>query len=150
MFPYKKAHYEKLLENQDISMADMEIHEHMIVEGKTSTLKNSVLHYDFNNLSRYIQKHNEYSSWEAKVFLEGRSKDINPSLFGNTRNRRRWIKRKVLNNRLFPFLYFVFEYFFKLGFLDGKEGFYFIALKMNYYSDVNAKIYEFKKAILKD
>ncbi len=149
LIKYKMGRYEKLLEDQDASMADMEVHEHMIVDGNISTLENSILHYDFNNLFRYIHKHNEYSNWEAKVFLEGLDNEIRPKLFGSKRNRRRWLKKRVLYNKFFPFIYFFYEYFIKLGFLDGREGFYYIAFKMNYYIEVNAKIFEIKKTGIK-
>ena len=52
-------------------MADMEVHEHVIVEGKSARLKNPLLHHNVESLSRYIQKHDEYSNWDARVWLEG-------------------------------------------------------------------------------
>ena len=52
-------------------MADMEVHEHVVVEGKSARLKNPLLHHNVESLSRYIQKHDEYSNWDARVWLEG-------------------------------------------------------------------------------
>src|SRR5579864_2897841 len=57
-----QGHYECRLKEQDRSMADMEVHEHVIVEGKTGKLKCALLHYNVNSLSRYIEKHDKYSN----------------------------------------------------------------------------------------
>ena len=48
-------------------MADMEVHEHVCVDGPTARLQNSLIHHNVESLSRYIQKHDEYSNWEARV-----------------------------------------------------------------------------------
>ncbi len=45
-----------------------------------------------------------------------------------------------------PFLYFIYRYFFKLGFLDGKEGLIWHFLQGFWYRFlVDAKIYEIEK-----
>ena len=48
-------------------MADIEIHEHVVVNGPTAKLRNSLVHHNFDCLSRYILKHDEYSNWESRV-----------------------------------------------------------------------------------
>jgi len=67
LFRRGKGAYECRLRDQDSSMADMEIHEHVVVEGKTGYLRNPLIHHNVESLSRYIEKHNEYSNWEAGV-----------------------------------------------------------------------------------
>ena len=52
-------------------MADMEVHEHVVVEGTTARLKNPLIHHNVESLSRYIQKHDEYSNWEAGCCCAG-------------------------------------------------------------------------------
>ena len=54
-------------DRRDSSMADMEVHEHVVIDGETRQLKNSLIHHNVESLSRYFQKNNEYSNWEAKV-----------------------------------------------------------------------------------
>ena len=51
-------------------MADMEVHEHVVVEGATAKLRNPLIHHNLESLSRYIQKHDEYSNWESRVLLQ--------------------------------------------------------------------------------
>ena len=72
LFRAGKGRYECRLKDQDSSMADMEIHEHVVVDGRTARLENSLVHHNVESLSRYIQKHNEYSNWEARVLLQGK------------------------------------------------------------------------------
>ncbi|HDM78648.1 MAG TPA: hypothetical protein ENG51_19620 [Deltaproteobacteria bacterium] len=74
---------------------------------------------------------------------------INPHLLGDPVQRKRWFKENLyLRLPLFirPFLYFIYRYFFRLGFLDGKEGLIFHFLQGFWYRFlVDAKIYELRK-----
>jgi glycosyltransferase involved in cell wall biosynthesis len=62
LFRKGKGRYECRLRDQDLSMADMEVHEHVVVDGPTSRLTNPLVHHNVESLSRYIQKHDEYSN----------------------------------------------------------------------------------------
>ena len=52
------------------SHLDMEIHEHPILQGKIGEIREPIIHREFRGLTHYIQKHNEYSSWEANRYLK--------------------------------------------------------------------------------
>jgi len=82
------------LQDQNASMADMEVHEHVVVTGATRKLTHPLVHHNVESLSRYIQKHNEYSNWEARVWLEGNrnknDEEIQPAFWGTQAQRRRW------------------------------------------------------------
>ena len=54
LFRRRKGRFECRLKDQDASMADMEVHEHVIVEGKSARLKSYLLHHNVESLSRYI------------------------------------------------------------------------------------------------
>src|SRR5262249_40819080 len=43
--------------DQDPSMCDMEVHEHIVVDGQTARLRNPLIHHNVESLSRYIRKH---------------------------------------------------------------------------------------------
>src|ERR1700676_5278552 len=77
LFRKGRGRFECRLKDQDASMADMEIHEHVVVDGPTAELRNALVHHNIDSLSRYILKHNEYSNWEARVLLktDGDSED---------------------------------------------------------------------------
>src|SRR5882672_6195916 len=97
LFRRGKGRYECRLREQDASMADMEVHEHIVVDGNTARLQHPLLHHNVESLSHYIRKHDEYSNWDARVWLEGEagSQELRPSLFGSQAQRRRWLRKKV-------------------------------------------------------
>jgi len=70
LFRREKGRFECRLAAQDSSMADMEIHEHVIVDGPTTFLKEPLIHHNVDSLSRYIRKHDEYSNWESEVLSQ--------------------------------------------------------------------------------
>jgi len=144
LFRQGKGRYEKRLEEQDTSMSDIEVHEHVIVEGKTSRLKNPIRHENFNTLDRYIQKHNQYSNWEARLYSGNPKGEIKASLFGSQPGRRRFLKKVFLNSPFFPILLFLYRYFFKLGFLDGKPGLFYCCFQAIQAFHLKAKIYEIR------
>jgi glycosyltransferase involved in cell wall biosynthesis len=136
--------YEMRVQNQNKNMSDIEVHEHIIVTGNVSYLKNPVRHENFNSLFRYIEKHNEYSDWEAKLFYDGSSGEIKPSIFGNQAQKRRWLKKTFMHVPGSPYIYFLYNYIFKLGILDGIPGFIFAALQGIQLFHVKMKIFELK------
>ncbi len=150
LFRRGKGRFECRLRDQDPSMADMEVHEHVIVEGKTARLRQPLLHHNIESLSRYIQKHDEYSNWEARVWLHGYCDDaasqeqITPSLFGSQAQRRRWLKKNFLAMPGSSLLFFFYKYIGLLGFLDGVPGLIFCVFQGIQFFHVKAKIYELK------
>ena len=144
LFRRSKGRYECRLEQQDTSMCDMEVHEHVIVEGSTGTLKNPLIHHNVESLSRYIQKHDEYSNWESHVWLRGDSsrQQLPASLMGTQAQRRRWLKKTFLDVPGSPFMLFFYKYVLKLGFLDGIPGLIFCAFQGVQVFHTKAKIYE--------
>jgi len=110
---------------QDSSMCDMEVHEHVVVNGPALRLQHKILHRNVDSLFRYIQKHNEYSNWEAKVLTgsEETTSEMRGSLTGTQAQRRRWLKTRLYRLPGSPLLLFLYRYIFRFGFLDGVPGF---------------------------
>jgi hypothetical protein len=147
LFRRGKGRYECRLKDQDPSMADMEVHEHVVVQGATTRLHNSLIHHNVESLSRYIQKHDEYSNWESHVLLErgeDKDKDLPPSLVGTQAQRRRWLKRKLFAVPGSPVLLFLYRYVLRLGFLDGVPGLIYCGFQAVQMFHTKAKIYEMK------
>jgi glycosyltransferase involved in cell wall biosynthesis len=144
LFRHRKGRFECRLKNQDTSMADMEVHEHVVVEGKTGKLRNALIHRNVESLSRFIHKHDEYSNWEARVWLEGEAGygDLPPSLFETQAQRRRWLRKKFFAVPGSPVLFFLYRYVFQLGFLDGTPGLIYCGLQATQLFNVKAKIFE--------
>ena len=125
-------------------MADMEVHEHVVVEGVTAKLRNPLIHHNVESLSRYIQKHDEYSNWESRVLLESDDKELPPSLAGTQAQRRRWLKRKLFALPGSPVLLFLYRYVLRFGFLDGVPGLIYCGFQAVQMFHTKAKIYELK------
>jgi glycosyltransferase involved in cell wall biosynthesis len=145
LFRRGKGHYECRLKEQDASMADMEVHEHIVVDGTTARLHNHLIHHNVESLSRHIEKHDEYSNWEARVLLgQGTDRELPPALFGTQAQRRRWLKRKLFAIPGSPVMLFLYRYVLRLGFLDGIPGLTYCGFQAVQMFHTKAKIYELK------
>jgi glycosyltransferase involved in cell wall biosynthesis len=142
LFRKNKGRYEKRVLNQDRSMSDIEVHEHVIVDGATRQLGNPVRHENINSLFRYIHKHNEYSNWEATVFLEARAEEMRGTLIGNQAQRRRFLKKYFFGLPGSPLCYFIYKYILRMGFLDGRQGLIYASFQAIQLFHVRAKIFE--------
>jgi hypothetical protein len=58
--------YEQLTSVETAS-GDNEVHEHVVVNGPVGHLKTEMNHYAFPNIGVFVEKHNRYSNWEARV-----------------------------------------------------------------------------------
>ena len=120
---------------------------HFYVLGNTSRLNNDFIEENKNEDINFLTtKHNHYASLQAEETFHNRNKCIiNPSLFGNWDQRRLFMKNIWVRLPIFirAFLYFIYRYVIRLGFLDGKEGLIFHSLQGFWYRFlVDAKIYE--------
>jgi len=146
LFRKGQGHYECRLYDQNVNMADMEVHEHVIINGATRRLCHPLIHHNVESLDRYIAKHNEYSNWEAHVWLDGPQgrSQVQPAFFGTQAQRRRWLRRHFLEFPGSPLLFFLYKYFARLGFLDGIPGLIYCAFQGIQFFHIKAKIYELR------
>ncbi|MGB2705791.1 MAG: glycosyltransferase family 2 protein [Candidatus Omnitrophota bacterium] len=126
--------------------------QHFVVNGKVKILKGDIIDIITDSITKFIERHNRWSTLEAAEFLTGnpseKSSAVRPDPFGNPMERRRFLRDTYNRAPLFirAFLYFLLRYFFRLGFLDGKEGFVFHFLQGFWYRFlVDAKIYEIRR-----
>ena len=102
-------------------------------------------HYAFPTVEVFVEKHNRYSNWEARVaadrFLKGHAGHFSEMPVGLRR------KLKLFSHRMpfRPLLRFLYIYIWQKGFLDGREGYYFARLHAAYEFLCVAKTYELKK-----
>jgi glycosyltransferase involved in cell wall biosynthesis len=106
------------------------VHETITVTGQTATIKQgAILHHSYPTLSDYIDHMNRYSSLGAEmVVAEGR------------------VGFSVINLVVRPWLTFLYNYFFRLGFLDGREGLLLHLYHAVYVSWKYAKAWEIGRA----
>lgn len=131
--------------------------EHTLIDGKILRMQNDLVHYDFKGLHEWIEKHNKYSVRECQDYFERKEsheEQMKGDLTGNQRQRKRFLKNGVYYNLplfLRAHLYFLYRYYIRLGFLDGKEGKIFCFLQAYWYRFlVDAKIYEIEKKSAKE
>ena len=102
-------------------------------------------------ISDWIARHNRWSDLEVtQVMREERTGNdvLQPRISGDARERTRYLKglyyRMPIASRALS--YFVYRYFFRLGILDGKPGFYFAFFQALWFRMlVDAKIYEWQR-----
>lgn len=139
--------YERLGTEELSSAGDVEVHEHMLVSGGAGYLKEPMLHEDFKDLSHFIDRHNRYSSWDAKMRErlaagDGSVDSIKARFFGAPVERKRFLKKIWLKLPCKPLMRFLYMYVFRMGFLDGRAGFIYSAFKAVQEFHIGAKQYE--------
>ena len=125
--------------------------QHFVVQGKTRILKGDIVDIICDSLTTFTDRHNRWASFECDEQLsngQDKKKELKANFFGNKRQKRRFLRNIYYRSPLFirSFLYFIYRYFIRLGFLDGKEGLIFHFLQGFWYRFlVDAKLYEIKK-----
>jgi len=84
------------------------------------------------DLDSWLQRHLRWAELEARELLLQPTQPpgslVHADPFGNPIERKRWLRNGVYNRAPLYFravLYWIYRYFLRLGFLDGKEGFLF-------------------------
>lgn len=144
LFRHKLGRFEKMPTSASSNTGDIELHEHVILNGTSARLPGSVLHYAYPSIDAWVLKHNRYSNWEAELyeqFISGAFRQGEEHLSPSKRLKRR-VKTIYLQ---LPFRYvlrFLYHYVVRCGFLDGKPGFILSAL-LGFYDFLSwAKVYE--------
>jgi len=145
LFLHRSGRYEQLTSVETAS-GDNEVHEHVVVDGATAHLKTEMNHYAFPNIGVFIEKHNRYSNWEARVALDHYLHGSDSSLQNKQVGSRRKLKSLTRKLPFRPTLRFLYVYLYQKGFLDGVEGYYFARLHAVYEFLCVAKTAELKKS----
>jgi len=127
LFRHARGRYEKLTDAPTDS-GDNEVHEHVLINGRTAKLQVEIDHYAFPSIDVFIEKHNRYSNWEARVAVDALHNLNSEEISGPSVRRRRKLKRLSRRMPFRPLLRFLYVYIWQKGFLDGVEGYYFARL----------------------
>lgn len=150
LFRKSKTHFERYdIEGSDAIENLETAHEQPIVNGNISRMKSPIIHADMRPLYFYFDRHNRYSTWEAILIYKEKYKEksrdvINAEATRNWLRTRRTLKYLFLHMPFKPLVYFVYSYFFRLGFLDGYPGFAYNVCKAFYAFQIGLKTYEYK------
>jgi glycosyltransferase involved in cell wall biosynthesis len=107
---------------------DRAVHESMHSTGKIGSLEGDLIHHAYSTLESFIDHANRYSSLGGEMEASER-----PTGFS------------FANIVLRPLVAFIYRYFFRLGFLDGREGLLVQMTHASYISWKYAKAWEFSK-----
>ena len=121
----------------------------VLSSGRNVSLKERFLHYDFKDLDNYIRRYNWYATREMQdyiAFTRGASTDIQADPYIQSRRKKKFGLYYRAPKFLRAWLWFLYNYIFRLGFLDGREGFLFHYFECLWYRMlVDAKIFEYEK-----
>jgi glycosyltransferase involved in cell wall biosynthesis len=150
LFKHENGRYENLSTEEVPNTGDNEVHEHVILEGQVGYLKNDMIHEDFRDVYHWLERHNRYSNWEARVYYNviagsQESGTIGANLFGDAVQRKRFLKNLWVRLPFKPALRFILFYFIQLGFLDGRAGYIYGRLLSQYEYQIGVKLYELRK-----
>lgn len=149
LFKYGKGNCEQRLMDEHIQLT----------EGDALEFEHDFVDHNLNDISWFCNKHVNYAIREAVDML-----DIEFDILGNSAedvNRELGLQAKSKRNKkhqyakqplfLRSFAYFIYRYIFKLGFVEGVEGFLWHFLQGWWYRTlVDVKILEVEKACGKD
>ena len=120
-----------------------------VVHGTVGQLQNHFEHYTFNNgFHAWFEKHNRYSWHEAEETLHSlASARLNwGDLFcADSVRRRRFLKELSFRLPFRPSLRFLYMFFLRLGFLDGKAGWIYCRMLAIYEYMIVLKITEIRR-----
>lgn len=126
--------------------------EHIVLsEGISKAYDGAFVDHNLNNITWWAQKHIGYAKREAADLLnieydfsDTSGKDHVEGQAGS----KRVLKNKYAQKKLFwrSLAYFIYRYFYKMGFLDGKEGFLWCFMQGWWYRTlVDIQVYQIKR-----
>ncbi len=141
LFKHRLGRYEKMPDQTGGRAGDNEAHEHVELDGRVLRLKSELEHHAYPTIAVWVEKHNRYAIWEAANYERFLSEPI-PRAIGRAKRLKRWLRRVALRLPFRPVVRFIYAYFLRLGFLDGKAGFYFCGLLAFYDFLAQVNLYE--------
>jgi glycosyltransferase involved in cell wall biosynthesis len=115
-----------------VNMWEVEGHYQPLVEGSVGSLTGTLAHNDPDPLYDYFARHNRYSDWEAHL-LDRQERA------GSVQGARSKRGRRYANLPFKPTAFFLYSYFARFGFLDGKAGFHYAVAHAFYFWQISVK-----------
>lgn len=133
-FRHARGRYEQFTGVDDTKSGDNEVHEHVILDGKAGHLRGEMEHYAFPKIDIWVEKHNRYSNWEARLLVANETRGpatVNTTLDPSLARRRR-LKQWAARLPFRPLQRFLYHYVVRAGFRDGYRGYVFCRLMAAY------------------
>jgi len=136
------------------AIEDKYMDEHIILfEGESIEMKADSLHINNKGLSDFIEKHNDYSTREMMDYFQRKANENGASKSEQSQLDRKAGFRHFIKWNIYykipaglrSWCYYMYRYYLRAGFLDGKPGKIFCFIQAYWYRYlVDAKIYEEK------
>src|SRR5438270_9549555 len=114
LFRHKLGRYERI-DVGDANSGDNEVHEHIILQGKTAHLKHDMAHFSYPDIYTWIDKHNRYSNWEAAVETTQNGDSEPGHEIGRSQQKHRGLRTASRRLPFRPTLRFIYSYILKRG-----------------------------------
>lgn len=117
------------------------------VQGEIRDLAHDLIDENLKGIDEWFERQNRYSRKDAEFELE-REKDglRSGELFsGDPLKRRAALKRLAWRLPARGLIYFLYSYIWRLGFLDGSDGFVFCRMRAMYQVEVSIKKYDLRR-----
>jgi glycosyltransferase involved in cell wall biosynthesis len=141
LFKHRLGRYERMPDATGGRSGDNEAHEHVELNGRVLRLAHELEHHAYPTIATWVEKHNRYAIWEAAQYERFRDEPI-PRTIGRGKRFKRHLKKIALRLPMRPAIRFVYAYFLRLGFLDGRPGLIFCGLLAFYDFLASANRYE--------
>ena len=121
------------------NMWHVEGHYQPVCDGETVSATIRLDHHDDDPLFGYFSRHNRYSDWEAYL-------RVHPEV------RRAVARNRTHQGKFFdripgkPLLFFLYAYFVRQGYRDGRAGFHYAVALSFYYWQIHVKVIELRQA----
>lgn len=130
---YGSKYLLKLFRRSKSQLDTLEQDTRVYVDGRVDRLSEPLEEWNRkeDSIFFYLEKHLRYAEAFSQEELKRRQSPVQwkakPSLFGSPDQRVLWLKTIYYRSPLYvrSFVYFLYRYFLRLGFLDGKRGFVF-------------------------
>jgi hypothetical protein len=129
----------RLWRTGEASFSRVIVNEHAHVNGVIRQLANDIEHHDSPSLEHWLNKQNKYTTAEALSAFEGRALAATPRVFGNSLERRMWLKRHYQKMPLRYTAMFLYHYIVLGAWRAGWVGYAWSRLRCDVY-----RLWEFK------
>jgi glycosyltransferase involved in cell wall biosynthesis len=127
--------------------------QHFLVDGRIGRLRHDYLDVLASDLSSWTARHNRWATLEALEILrrevDHAQGQVAARLLGSPIERRRFLRKRVYQRfplLVRPFLFWIYGYVLRLGFLDGIPGLVFHTLQRFWFRFlVDAKLHEMRQ-----
>jgi glycosyltransferase involved in cell wall biosynthesis len=139
----------RVFRRQRARYEDRLVHEHVIVDGATDVLSQPLIHENLKGINAWMERHIRYARLEAEEMRKSSpdtATGVKPSFRGNQAERRRALKTRVWYRLpMRPAVRFMWMYFVKRGFLDGRAGLAYCELVAAYEALIDANLLELER-----